>query len=79
MCWQLQDNDHVNAFGEGWFSDIHATNLIAQPAYNAAIFGQGGTLTAISWSAINNPFLSPGDRQLIQTALNNYGLRHAVG
>jgi outer membrane receptor protein involved in Fe transport len=65
-------NDNVSAFAEGWFSDIHATNLIAQPAYNAAIFGGAGTVNGNFVVSINNPFLSPGDRQTIQTALNNY-------
>jgi outer membrane receptor protein involved in Fe transport len=72
-------NDNVTAFAEGWFSDIHATNLIAQPAYNAAIFGQGGTVNGNFVVSINNPFLSPGDRQLIQTALNNYAAALPLG
>jgi len=66
--------DHVNAFGEGWFSDTHATNLIAQPAYNTALFGGGGTLNGNFIVAANNPFLSPADSALIQNALTAYGL-----
>ena len=30
----FQINDRINAFGEGYFSETHATNLISQPAYN---------------------------------------------
>jgi iron complex outermembrane receptor protein len=66
-------NDHVNLYGEGWFSETHATNLIAQPLYQTPLFnsiaGQPGGNLVIS---INNPFLSQADRTTIQNALNNY-------
>ena len=70
MHFQL--NDRVNIFGEGYFSETHATNLIAQPAYNTNLFGKGGTVNGNFVVSINNPFLSSGDRALIQTALDNY-------
>jgi iron complex outermembrane receptor protein len=72
-------NDNVTAFAEGWFSETHATDLLTQPAYNAAIFGTGGTVTGNFVVSINNPFLSPGDKQLIQTALNNYAATLPLG
>jgi iron complex outermembrane recepter protein len=68
----FQITDHVNLFGEGYFSETHATNLISQPAYNTNLFGGGGTVNGNFVVSINNPFLTPGDRSLIQTALNNY-------
>jgi outer membrane receptor protein involved in Fe transport len=68
----FQINDRLNAFGEGYFSESHATNLISQNNYNTALFGGGGTANGNFVISINNPYLSPGDRQLIQTALNNY-------
>jgi outer membrane receptor protein involved in Fe transport len=68
----FQVNDSVNAFGEGYFSETHATNLISQPAYNTGLFGTAGTPNGSFVININNPFLSPTDRGLIQTALNNY-------
>jgi iron complex outermembrane recepter protein len=64
--------DHVNAFAEGWFSETHATNLIAQPAYNTTLFGGAGTLNGDFKINVNNPFLSQADRQTIQSALNAY-------
>ena len=67
-----QLNDHINIFGEGFFSETHATNLLAQPAYNAAIFGGGGTVNGNFVVSLNNPYLSPGDRATIAAALNNY-------
>jgi len=74
-----QLNDHINVFGEGYFSETHGTNLLAQPAYNAAIFGGGGTVNGNFVVSLNNPFLSPGDRALIQTALNNYAATLPLG
>jgi outer membrane receptor protein involved in Fe transport len=75
----FQVNDHVNAFGEGYFSETHATNLISQPAYNTNLFGGGGTANGNFVVSINNPFLTPGDRALIQTALNNYAATLPLG
>jgi outer membrane receptor protein involved in Fe transport len=68
----FQINDHVDAFAEGWFSETHARNLGTQPAYNSNLFGSAGTAGGNFVININNPFLSPADRQTIQTALNNY-------
>ena len=65
-------NDHVNAFAEGWFSETHATNLIAQPAYNTTLFGGAGTLNGDFKINVNNPYLSQADRTTIQNALNAY-------
>ena len=65
-------NDSVHLFTEGWFSETHATNLLAQPAYNTIFFGGAGTANGNFIINVNNPFLSVGDRQTIQTALNNY-------
>lgn len=65
--------DHVNAFGEAWFSEAHAQNVVAQPQYNAAIFGPPGSPMGILRVNVNNPFLSASDRTLIQNELNAYG------
>jgi len=73
----FQINDSVNAFGEGYFSESHARNLVSQ-SYNTTLFsttspyGIAGTPQGSFVISINNPFLSPTDRGLIQTALNNY-------
>ncbi len=68
----IKINDSVNFFNEGWFSETHATNLLAQPAYNTILFGGAGTANGNFLVNVNNPFLSPSDRTTIQTALNNY-------
>ena len=72
----FQINDHLNAFGEGYFSESHARNLVSQ-SYNTTLFSNGnfgiaGTPTGSFVLSINNPFLSQADRATIQTALNNY-------
>ncbi|HEY6618728.1 MAG TPA: TonB-dependent receptor [Steroidobacteraceae bacterium] len=75
----FQINDRINAFGEGYFSQTHATNLISQPAYNTNLFGEGGTVNGNFVVSLNNPFLTPGDRALIQAALNNYAATLPLG
>jgi iron complex outermembrane receptor protein len=75
----FQINDRINAFGEGYFSETHATNLLSQPAYNAAIFGGGGTVNGNFVISLNNPYLTPGDRALISAALNNYAATLPLG
>jgi iron complex outermembrane receptor protein len=75
----FQITDHINAFGEGYFSESHATNLLAQPAYNTNLFGTAGTQNGNFILSINNPYLTPGDRALIQTALNNYAATLPLG
>jgi iron complex outermembrane receptor protein len=75
----FQINDHLNVFGEGYFSETHATNLLSQPAYNAGIFGQGGTVNGNFVVSLNNPFLTVADRALIQAALNNYAATLPLG
>jgi iron complex outermembrane recepter protein len=75
----FQINDRLNAFGEGYFSESHATNLLAQPAYNTNLFGTGGTANGNFVVSLNNPYLTPGDRALIQTALNNYAATLPLG
>jgi iron complex outermembrane receptor protein len=72
-------SDRVSLFGEGWFSETHAKNLIAQPAYNTNLFGAGGTLNGSFLINVNNPFLSAADRATIQNALANYGATHTSG
>ena len=73
----FQINDRLNAFGEGYFSETHARNLVSQ-SYNTTLFsntspfGIAGTPGGSFVISINNPFLSAADRATIQTALNNY-------
>ena len=80
----FQINDSVNAFGEGYFSESHARNLVSQ-SYNTTLFsttspyGIAGTPQGSFVLSINNPFLSAADRTTIQTALNNYAATLPLG
>src|SRR5579863_2357105 len=65
-------NDHINAYAETWFAEVHAQNLIAQPAYNATIFGAPGTVNGDFKVSVNNPFLTPAESQLIHNELLAY-------
>ena len=65
-------SENTNLFAEGWFSQTHSTNLIAQPAYNTALFGSAGTTNGSFIVKISNPFLSDIDRALIQKSVNDY-------
>lgn len=64
--------DNVQAFWEGWLSESHSHSLIAQPFYSATIFGNPGGPTGPLYISANNPFLSAGDRSLIQSELQAY-------
>lgn len=79
LLGNIKITEHVNAFAEGWFSETHARNLIAQPAYNTNLFGAGGTLNGSFLVSANNPFLSAADRATIQAALANYGATQPFG
>ncbi len=71
--------DHFGMFAEGWFSEEHATNLIAQPAYNTRLFGLAGTKNGNFVVSVNNPFLSAADQTTIQNELNAYGANPPFG
>ena len=75
----FQLTDHLNLFTEGWFSETHATNLIAQPAYNTSLFGTGGTVNGNFIVSSHNPFLTAADQALIQSELAAYGAAQPFG
>ena len=47
--------------------------------YNTNLFGGGGTANGNFVISLNNPYLTAGDRSLIQTALNNYAATLPLG
>jgi len=61
--------DHIHAFGEAWYSHSKGTNLIDQPVYNTALFGDAGAPDGNLIININNPFLNPTDRAIIAANL----------
>ncbi|MBS0393754.1 MAG: TonB-dependent receptor [Proteobacteria bacterium] len=68
----FQLTDRTRLFAEGWFSETHAENLIAQPQYNTFFFGSAGQPQGNLVVSLNNPFLPAASRAAIQQALLNY-------
>ena len=65
--------DNVQTFWNGWLSEDHSHSLIAQPLYNATIFGNPGTFDGPLYISTKNPYLSAADQALIQSEMNAYG------
>jgi iron complex outermembrane receptor protein len=57
--------DNVRAFAEGWYSHKKSTNLLAQPEYNTGLFAGANEPAGNIVLSINNPFLTPAERQTI--------------
>jgi iron complex outermembrane receptor protein len=64
-----QFSEHINAFGEAWYSHSKGTNIIDQPNYNTALFDAAGTADGNLAININNPYLRPADRATIAANL----------
>ena len=64
-------SDNVHAFGEAWYSHSEGTNLRDQPEYKSGVFGAPGTPSGNVILSLNNPFLTPAARGLIQQSINN--------
>ena len=65
--------DNVQTFWNGWLSEDHSHSLIAQPLYNATIFGNPGQFDGPLYISTKNPYLSAADQALIQNEMNAYG------
>lgn len=58
--------DNIRLFGEGWFSHSEGVNLRAQPEYNERFFARAGQPAGAFIISVDNPFLTPQARQIIQ-------------
>lgn len=71
-------NDHLEAFGEGWYSKNKATNLAGQPVYNTAFFSQSAPgvfdVNGNFIVKLNNPFLTAQAKGIIVQNLLARGL-----
>jgi outer membrane receptor protein involved in Fe transport len=61
-----QVTDNVRAFVEGWYSYSKGTNLREQPVYNSGLFDAAGTPDGNIIISLDNPFLSPQARDIIE-------------
>jgi outer membrane receptor protein involved in Fe transport len=69
FSFELAEN--VRLFAEGWYAFSSGVNLREQPTYNSALFGAPGTPDGSIIVSINNPFLTPAQRQVIVNSINN--------
>ena len=65
----FQISDKVRAFGEAWYSNTKATRTTSQPIFNSLLFGNAGDPSGNLVFDINNPFLTPQARSIIQQQL----------
>jgi outer membrane receptor protein involved in Fe transport len=66
LLTQFQITDNVRLFGEGWYSYSKAVNLKNQPVYNSAFFDDPGTPDGNIIISLDNPFLQPAARTIIE-------------
>jgi iron complex outermembrane recepter protein len=68
---QYEVTDNIRLFAEGWYAYSKGTQLRNQPVYNSGLFDAAGTPDGPIILNINNPFLTPEQRALIQNNINN--------
>ncbi len=64
-----QLTDHLRFFFEGAYSHVRGVNLVAQPAYNTALFGAAGSASGNFIVNTDNPFLKPEVRSAILNSI----------
>lgn len=63
--------DNVRFFAEGWYAFSKAVNLREQPVYNSGLFDAGGTPDGPIIISLDNPFLTPQQRAIIEASINS--------
>ena len=58
---------NLRVFGEGWYSRSSGVNLRDQPEYNSYLFGYAGDPAGAIIVSVDNPFLTPQARSIIQS------------
>jgi iron complex outermembrane receptor protein len=71
ILFSFELSDSIRFFGEGWYAHSSAVNLREQPVYNSGLFDAAGTPDGPIIMSINNPFLTPQQRAVIQNSINN--------
>lgn len=66
---QYQLSDSLRLFGEAWYANSKGTTFRAQPEYNTRLFGLAGEPAGNYIVSIDNPFLAPSARTIIQQNL----------
>lgn len=68
---QFEVTDNIRLFAEGWYAYSKGTQLRNQPVYNSGLFGAATSQDGPITISIDNPFLTPAQRTLIQDAITN--------
>ena len=66
---QYELTDGIRLFGEAWYSNSKGTDFRNQPEYNTRLFALAGEPAGNFILSIDNPFLSPAARAIIQQNL----------
>lgn len=66
---QYELTDGIRVFGEAWYSNSKGTAFRDQPEYNTFLFASAGEPAGNFILSINNPFLAPSARSIIQQNL----------
>jgi outer membrane receptor protein involved in Fe transport len=64
-------SDNVRVFMEAWYSFSKGVQLRNQPVYNSGLFDAAGTPDGPIILSIDNPFLTPAQRAIIQASIDN--------
>src|SRR6185369_2805829 len=71
LIGQYEITDNIRLFGELWYAYSKGTQLRNQPVYNSGLFDAAGTPDGPIILSINNPFLTAGQRTIIQNSIDN--------
>jgi iron complex outermembrane recepter protein len=66
LLGQFEVTENIRLFAEGWYSYSKGVNLLNQPVYNSAFFDLAGTPDGNIIISLDNPFLSPQARTIIE-------------
>jgi outer membrane receptor protein involved in Fe transport len=66
---QYEVTDRIRLFGEAWYSNSRGVDFRNQPEYNTRLFAPAGEPAGNFILSIDNPFLSPSARAVIQQNL----------
>ena len=66
---QYELTEGIRLFGEAWYSNSRGVDFRNQPEYNTRLFALAGEPAGNFILSINNPFLSPAARAIIQQNL----------
>jgi hypothetical protein len=64
--FEYELTDGIRVFAEGWYANSRGNQLRDQPVYNTGLFDVAGAPDGPLILSVDNPFLSPQARAIIQ-------------